>query len=48
MRYEGTSQAATEALMIGVPLPELETDDTGVEGGLCVEKHGTATVFSDS
>ena len=34
--------------MIGVPLPELEADDTGVEGGLCVNEHGTATVSSDS
>ena len=42
MRYEETSPAATKGLMIEVPLPELEADDTGVEGGLCVEEHGTA------
>ena len=37
--------------MIGVPLPELQADDTGVEvnkGGLCVEEHGTSIVSSDS
>ena len=37
--------------MIGVPLPELEVDDTGVElnkGGLCVEEDDTSTVSSGS
>ena len=46
-RYEGTSPAVTKGLVIGVPLPELEVDDTGVElnkGGLCVEEHNTSTV----
>ena len=40
-RYEGTSPAATKGLVIGVPLPELEADDTGVElnkGGLLPEE----------
>ena len=36
---------------MGVPLPELEVDNTGVElnkGGLCVEEHDTSTVSSGS
>ena len=36
---------------MGVPLPELEVDDTGVElnkGGLCVEEDDTSTVSSGS
>ena len=41
-RYEGTSPAATKGLVMGVPLPELDVDDTGVElnkCGLCVKEH---------
>ena len=37
--------------MIGVPLLELEVDDTGVKlnkGGLCVEEDDTSTVSSGS
>ena len=51
VRYEGTTPAATKGLVMGVPLPELEVDDTGVElnkGGLCVEEHDTSTVSSGS
>ena len=50
-RYEGTNPAATKGLVMGVPLSELEVDDTGVElnkGGLCVEEHDTSTVSSGS
>ena len=46
-----TSPAATKGLMIGVPLLELEVDDTGVKlnkGGLCVEEDDTSTVSSGS
>ena len=50
-RYEGTSPAATKGLVIGVPFPGLEADDTGIElneGGFCAEELGTSTVSSDS
>ena len=41
-RYEGASPAATKGLVMGVPLSDLEVDDTGVElnkGGHCAEEH---------
>ena len=43
-RYEETSPAVTKGLVMRVPLPELEVDDTEVElnkGGRCAEAIST-------
>ena len=47
-RYAGTNPAATNGFAMGVPLPELETDDTGVElnsKGLTVVGGGEGDTF---